>query len=401
MMADNKESKKIDNSVILGRIEETIQKIKDKKETFYFFTIDSRGIPNGSVSYIYQFAKSLMDRGYNVCMAYQLENEYSEEELDKLNRKKKPIDQNRVFQGVGSWLGEEYDKIPRINIMKEQWKVAPSDFLFIPEVFSGMMFQSMKAHVPCKRYILLQNYDYVTKFIPMGVSWANYGIMDAIATTKEQVDRIHTVFPFVKAKILPPYIPDYFRKPVTAKKLIVNLCVQNQDDVNRIIKPFYWKYPIYKFISFRDLRNFPRKQYADMLKEGAITIWVDRDTSFGYQPVEAMKCGSIVIGKVPEKAPEWMVDKDGKMSEAGIWFDDIDDVHKILAAVIGAWMSDTGLEDINEKMDKEASKLYTKEEWDKNITDVIKYIEDSRFKELEEVKNIAREKAAKDKEEDK
>ena len=94
------------------------------------------------MQYIYQLAKTLKDKNYKVKMLYQLENEYTQSEIDELKRKEKPIDERRVFTGVGEWLGEEYMKLPHMNISKEEWKVSPSDFLFIPEVFSSLMKQT-------------------------------------------------------------------------------------------------------------------------------------------------------------------------------------------------------------------------------------------------------------------
>jgi hypothetical protein len=37
---------------------------------------------------------------------------------------------------------------------------------------------------------------------------------------------------------------------------------------------------MYKWVSFRDVRGFPKEKYAELLREGAITIWVDENTSF-------------------------------------------------------------------------------------------------------------------------
>ena len=73
----------------LERIEETIKNLKKKNFTFYFFVVDCKNVPNGSIQYIYQLAKTLYDKKYNVKMLYQLENEYSKEELLELQRKEK------------------------------------------------------------------------------------------------------------------------------------------------------------------------------------------------------------------------------------------------------------------------------------------------------------------------
>lgn len=371
------------NKEVAKRIRNTIEEITNKKSQLFFFVIDSKNNPNGSLSYIYQMAKTLQNKGYNIKMLYQLENEYTEAEILDMEKKGLPLDDNRVFTGVCDWMGEEYSTLEHINILTQEWKVAPSDFLFIPEVFSSLMFETFKHNIPCKRYVILQNYDYVTEFIPLGVQWLNYGIKDVVTTTPFQKELIKEVFPYCNVKIVPPFIDNIFRKPLKAKKLIVNIVTKNQNTVNKIIKNFYWKYPSYRFVSFRDLRGFPRKDYAKLLQEGAITVWVDTDTYFGYTPLEAMRCGNIVIGKTPENEPEWMVEND-TIKNNGIWFDNFRQLPDILSQVINAWMNDEVPSELYEKME-ETNKLYTFEEWDKNIDNLITEINQERINELEQL----------------
>lgn len=379
--------------LVIERIEQAIDVINKNQSNLYFFVIDSNNVPNSKMEYIYQLAYTLKEKGYNITMTYQIENEYTKEEIDEINSKPDGVlDQNRIFTGVGEWLGEEYSSIKHMNIMKEEWKIGPSDFLFIPEVFSSLMYQIFKLNLPCKTYIILENYNYISEFIPLGVEWANYGIQDVIAITQAQADMVKEVFPYVNTKILNPYIPDYFRKPVKANKLIVNLIVQNQDKINQIIKPFYWKYPTLRFISFRDLRNFPRAKYAELLKEGAITIWVDPDTSFGQSPLEAMRCGNVLISKLPENVSEWMINKteDGdKLSNNCIWFTNINDVPELLSNVILAWIKDEIPEEVINDIEK-TNKLYTYEKWSDDIDTIFKEIKEERINQLNGIKDIAK-----------
>lgn len=375
-------SKEKDKEVI-KRIESAIQNIKDKDFNIFFFVIDSKNTPNGSMSYVYQMAKTLQDKNYNVKMLYQLENEYTTQELDEIEKKGLEYDENRMFISAASWMGEEYNTLEHMNIQKEEWKVSPSDILFIPEVFSSLMFETFKHNIPCKRYIILQNYDYISEFIPLGVEWLNYGIKDVITTTSLQESMVKDIFPYVNTTVVPPYIDNIFRKPLKPKKLIVNIITKHQSTVNKIIKNFYWKYPSYKFVSFRDLRGFPRKQYAELLQEGAITIWVDDNTYFGYSPLEAMRSGNIVIGKIPENEPEWMT-SDDKLKNNGIWFDNFRQLPDILSRVINAWMNDEVPEELIQEMET-TNTLYTYNEWDKNINDLINNITTQRINELNNV----------------
>jgi hypothetical protein len=376
------------NETIVQRVEETVSKLNKKDFTLYFFVIDSKNVPNGKMNYIYQMAKTLHDKEYKVCMLYQLDSEYSAGEIAEIQQKGSVPDDMKRFVGVGEWLGEEYASLPHMNIQKEEWKIGPADFLFIPEVFSSFMFSTYKNKIPCKRYVILENFDYVTEFIPVGQQWANYGIDHVIATTEAQAKLINDVFPYTAdhTTVIPPFIQNFFRKPVKAKKLVVNIICKNRDDINKIVKPFYWKYPVYQFVSFNDLRGYPKKQFAEQLQEGSVTIWVDEYTPFGYSGLEAIKCGNILIGKIPQIIPDWMTE------DNGIWFNDINDVPDILSKVVATLIED----EIPEKIAKgieETSKLYTFEEYDKNLT---KFMDDAikeRIDELESFKLIAKNNA--------
>lgn len=375
---------------IVQRIENEIGKLKDKSFKVLFYVPDAKNNATGYVSYIYQMALTLQQLGYNVKMLYQLDNEYTAEELKKLDLDNQPIDENRVFVGVTESLGEKYATLQHANIQNEELEVSPSDFLIIPEVYSSVMNQTKK--LSCKRIVLTQNYNYLTDFIQVGVSWANFGITDTITSCLNQAELVNSVFPYVKTKVLTPYIPSYFYEGNEPKKLVVNIITKSQKDANKIIKPFYWKYPIYKWVSFRDLRSYPREMFADYLREGAITIWVDSDTQFGYAPLEAIKSGNIVIGKIPELIPEWMLSEDKtQLLDNGIWFNDINSVHKIIADVVRTWMNDDIPTEITDAM-KETAKKYSFDEYKTNLDSLMNSYIDERVKEFEEVITVAKSK---------
>lgn len=375
---------------IVQRIENEMGKLKDKSFKVLFYVPDAKNNATGYVSYIYQMALTLQQLGYNVKMLYQLDNEYTAEELKKLDLDNQPIDENRVFVGVTESLGEKYAALQHANIQNEELEVSPSDFLIIPEVYSSVMNQTKK--LSCKRIVLTQNYNYLTDFIQVGVSWANFGITDTITSCLNQAELVNSVFPYVKTKVLTPYIPSYFYEGNEPKKLVVNIITKSQKDANKIIKPFYWKYPIYKWVSFRDLRSYPREMFADYLREGAITIWVDSDTQFGYAPLEAIKSGNIVIGKIPELIPEWMLSEDKtQLLDNGIWFNDINSVHKIIADVVRTWMNDDIPTEITDAM-KETAKKYSFDEYKTNLDSLMNSYIDERVKEFEEVITVAKSK---------
>jgi hypothetical protein len=228
------------------------------------------------------------------------------------------------------------------------------------------MKETFEKGIPCKRIVVLQNFRYITEFIPYGDQWINYGITDAVASNENQAYLISSVFPYVKCDVVNPYIQECMRKPAKAKKLIVNIAATKSSDAEHIIKTFYWKYPTMQFVTFRSLRNLPVNEYADMLKEGCITIWHDPYTPFGRSAIDAIKCGNIVIGKVPELIPEWMTDENGEILNNGVWYTNIDQIPDILARVVGSWMRDEVPAEIYAEMDKMNDK-YTYNAWKENI----------------------------------
>lgn len=376
-----------DKSKIVKRIEDAIKSSENNDFTLFFFVIDCKNVPNSNMFYIYHMAKTLMDNGYNVKMLYQIGNEYSAKELEELERKQKFINDDRRFIGVGEWLGEEYASIPHMNIANDKWAVSPSDFLFIPEAFASLMQQTYKYKAPCRRFVILQNYDYVTDFIPLGVEWKNYGIFDAITSTDKQAELIKSVFPYMRTKTVNPCIPDMFRKPIAPHKLYVNVIAKRQSDVGKFIRTFYWKYPMYKFVSFKDVRNLKQEVYAETLKNGAITVWMDDETPFGYAPLEAMRCGNVVIGKIPETIPEWMQDEEGIINN-GFWVYDKNSLPDALSNVLTMWMNDAIPQELTDSAEK-TNKKYTQKQWNENVTSMMKELVDDRIAEFKSIKEQA------------
>jgi hypothetical protein len=302
------------------RINEQIKKIDNKDFAFYFYVIDTKGVASGSLSYIYDIALNLKKMGYNVGMMH------SEEE----------------FIGVEEWLGKEYADLPHYNVEKKSVEVGPSDILFIPEMFSNVMSATKK--LPCMRVAILQSFEKMCEFIPFGATWGDLGIHYAITNTNANEKRLKSYFPFIQSHVIHPKIDGVFNDNGETKKLMVNIVSRNPGDINQIVKPFFWHYPLYQWVAFRELRGLSRQEFADALNEAAITVWVDNSTNFGYTALEAMKCGSIVIGKTPDSIPEWMWDdKDGvdDFSNAGIWVDSFERLPDILASVIRTWTMDS------------------------------------------------------------
>jgi hypothetical protein len=349
------------NIKALSRIQEEIDKINKKENHIYFFVIDTKGNPSGSLEYIYNLASILKDNDYNVTMLYQEEN----------------------FVGVRDWLGDKYADLEHADISKGDVSVSPSDILFIPELFSNIMGQTK--NLPCKRIVILQNYDYVLEQIPLSVQWGDYGIMEALVNTDINAELIKSIFPYIKTNVVTPYISPIFGTTLAPKKMIINIVAKDQRNVNRIVKPFYWKYPTYKWVSFRDLRGLSKEDFASALREAAITIWVDEDTNFGYSAIEAMKSGSIVIAKIPEIAQKWMEsdEKDSVgLSNCCVWFDNFHSLHKQIASVVRAWTVDNVPNEIFEES-KKVTEMFSYENTKDMLITYINGVLNNRKQEME------------------
>lgn len=358
-------------AVAISRIKDEIEKISKKENTIFFFVLDTKGNPSGSLEYIYKLAYTLQENGYNVSMVYQ-------------------VSEGDEFVGVRDWLGDKYADMKHEDIGSEEVNVGPSDVLFIPEIFANVMIQTKK--LPCKRIALLQNYDYLLDQMPMASQWGTLGIMECLTNTDVNKELLKQIFPYVKTSVVEPYIDQIYGTTSEPKKLIVNIIAKNQEDINKIVKPFYWKYPAYKFVSFRDVRGYPKEMYANMLREAAITIYVDTETSFGYGALEAMKSGSIVIAKTTEMAQKWM-ENDTKTSlrDCCVWFDTFHELHRIIASVIRSWMADEVPSEIGKAVEA-ALGLYSQEKTTKELLDYIEGVMSNRQKEMESLLKIIEEK---------
>lgn len=372
-MKDNKEEK------ALNRVLNEISKIEKKENNVFFFVLDTKGNPSGSLEYIYKLAMIAKNEGFKVGMLYQT------------------IDKNDEFVGVEGWLGSEYASLPHYDISNNDVEITPSDILFIPEIFSNVMNQTKK--LPCKRIAILQNYDYLIEQMPFSAQWGDFGILESITNTEYNSKLIKDVFPYVKTNVINPYIDNIFGQTKEPKKMVVNIVAADQSDINRIVKPFYWKFPTFKWVSFRDLRGLPKEKFAESLREAAITIWVDDNTSFGYSALEAIKSGSIVIAKVPNTPLKWM-DEDngenvGKLRNCCIWFDSLNDVQRVIASAVRSWITDNVPTTLTDEANK-VKELYTYETTKNEFTSYLNAVIDNRLKEMKQLVEVVKNKEAKE-----
>lgn len=327
---------------MIKTVQENIEKLVNKNFNVYFFVLDTKGKPSGNLEYIYGLALTLKRMGYKVTM---LHNE-------------------KEFVGVGDWLPGEAAELPHVNIEKNNVDVSPCDFLFVPELFANVMLKTKE--LPCKKVMVLQSLDFLMDFMPVGVTPELLNITDVVCPTEVLCKKIKTYFPRVTTHLVRPVISEIFHRDDKPKKLVIDIVAKEQSDVDKIIKPFYWKYPVYKWVSFRDLRGVTQEVFAEALRESMATVWIDSGSDMGRVPLEAMRSGSIVISKVPNRPSDWMLDSEGKITDACFWFFDEESVPDLLANLVNKWL----LDEVPEQVYTAAATMddaYTQEEQDKDI----------------------------------
>ena len=354
----------------LENIKNSIEKIKSKDFGIYFFTIDTKGNPVAGVATIYEHVKTLRDLGYNAQILHD-KNDYKIRE-----------DENGM--GIAEWLGEEYATLPHVSIESQKLQVGPSDFVVIPEAFASIIKQTV--NFPCKRIVFLQSYEYIFEMLEIGEGWEQYGIKDVITTNESLSEYVKSIFRGVSTQIIPVGIADYFTNSDKPKIPTIAMSARDKRELLKIVKIFYQKYPHYRFVTFRDMSGLPRQEFAKELGTSFLSVWVDELSSFGTFPIESMKCGTPVIGKIPRMVPEWMgtIDKNGtlNLNDNGIWTANLNSIPDIIATMVGLYLEDALPENITEGM-KEYETKYTTEEFVKTLTDVYERTFTNRIVELE------------------
>jgi glycosyltransferase involved in cell wall biosynthesis len=342
---------------IIAKLTGESEKFDKKENKIYFWIVDSKQNPSGSQYYIYNLAYNLLESGHRVEFLYQ-------------------ADEDDEFVGVGEILGQKYmNDIPHHNIKKENISINICDILIIPEVFSSLMHETKK--LPCKRIVLCQNFNLIAETMPVGVEFGSHGILDVITTSEKQKDLLLEVMPYLKVNIIEPVIsPLFFERLSREKDLQVAIVSNDRTAINRIVKLFYLKYPIFKFVSFKQLAGLPHETFADELEKSVACVWYDYFTNFGYTPLEAMRCGTIPICVIPEEPTDWMLKDGGGLTESVIWCSNINTVHNAISSVINTYIEDNipitfrnSMKSFDDKYSKETQKAQTQLVFEQYIND--------------------------------
>lgn len=344
---------------LVENLQQNLKKMEEKDFKIYFFIIDTNSNPTGSVANIYEHVKTLNGLGYKATILHE-KNDYTTKQLSFIK----------------DWLGEEYSSLPHASIEDKTINITMTDYIIIPELFSNVMEQTTS--LPGKRIIFCQSYDYITETLQAGKSWSDYGITDCITTTEKQKEYLDGLFNGrINTKVIPVSIDERFIKPNKPKKPIVNILTRDQRDTVKIFKTFYLKYPHLKWVTFRDMRGMTKDVFAEALKEGCVSVWVDEISSFGTFPIESMACDTPVIGKVPNLPNGWITEKNG------MWVDNTLIIPDLISQYIQSWLEDSVPEEIISEMGVTAEK-YSVKLMEKELKKTYNDIFEMRKKEIKE-----------------
>ena len=313
----------------IQKLEKSIENLENRKSRIYFMVQDTKGNAKASISQIYRMAMTLKKNGFNPIILHE-----------------KPD-----YTGVSNWLGEEYmNELPHKSIEGQSLEVSPEDFIIIPELYGFVMPQL--SNLPCGKIVLCQAYDHVLETLQPGQTWSQLGFTKCIISTEEQKQHVSSVMKNISFDVLNPVISESFERQVLPPKPIIAIHTRDHRDTMTLIKTFYLKYPQYRWVTFRDMRGLSEKDFANAIKDCFLSVWIDPTSGFGTFPLESMKVGVPVIGKIPNMPPEWMNE------DNGIWIREHNQIVDFVSDFLHNWLEDNINESLYESI-KTTSEKYS------------------------------------------
>lgn len=362
---------KIEQKTKIEKIESFINEINKKKSTFYFTVMNPTNQASGAITHVYEMANRLVELGYDAKILHDREYE-------------KPF-----------WVDEHLSKLE--HILFNNLIVKPSDFLFLSEVMVSPFFNDLKQSkktLACEIIIISQTYDLIFHTLGFNEHWKFFNVRNVITTTKKQERHINDYMKGLDISIVTPFIPEYFKKSNKPTKPFISIFTRNPKDADKLYNKFKRKYPHLAWITFKFVSSMTRESMAKEISESFLTVWLDDMSSFGTLPLEAMKCGVPVIGKIPEMIPEWMESFDGErygLKNNGLWVSSKQIIPDAIAEVAQEFLID--VTDTNKSKIKfdfkemtETSAKYTKELFNSQLNVALDNVVKSSLERLEHLK---------------
>jgi len=372
----------------IDKMKMSIVKLKNSQSKFLFFVTKSTN-PSASMYEVYFHANVVKNMGFETIILTD-EDEYE----------------------IPYWIDEDLTKLEHQPMSKAKLNVGPQDVLVIPEIFSNVMEQTKT--LPCIRVGLLQSIDYMMNGLVPSVDWSSFGISKIITTSDSLKNLVEEFFGRDKfdVKTYDIGLPEYFYNDDAPKRPVITVVGRNPNEISKLIKLFYAKYPQYGWVTFDSMiteskppRSLTRKEYADRLRKNFAAVWVDRIASFGTLPIEAMASGCIPIGLVPDITPEYLLEKvvNGENEDSGseytyaensgVWTADYYSLPTLIGDTLTKYLDDTIEDDVYEKM-KTISDKYNQKNSSVQISKIYKDLIEERIVTLEKAISDLDEKKA-------
>lgn len=344
----------------IDKLEKLLERLVNKENIVYFLTYDTKNNPRASVKHIYDIALTLKNSGTNA----------------------KILVEDKTYTGVNHWLGDTYNTIEIKSIKDDKVEINNDDILIIPEYYSNVLEQL--SSIKCTKIMLVQQIEYMFETLPIGGRWSDYGVFSAITTTEAAKKFILSTFPETLVFIIPPIIGDEFKPSEKMIKPFVAISCRDREIHRKLISQFYLSYPQLRWVTFKDMVQMSYTEFAESLKECMVSLWVDDNSTFGTFPIESMKCGVPVVGKIPSTEPDWL-------KENGIWSYKINDLPTILGSYILSWLEGSELDEEVKANIKETLVPYETKITQDNITSIFESFRNKRIESITSVINKTKE----------
>jgi hypothetical protein len=336
----------------IEKLQSALDRLKTNESNVYILTYDTKNNPRASIKYIYDLALTLKNNGTPV----------------------KLLVEDNTYTGVSNWLDNSYKDIEISSIKEDKIELKIDDILVVPEYYSNVLQQL--SNMKCVKVMLVQQKDYIFETLPIGSRWSDYGFDRVITTTESSKKYVMEYFPESLVFVVPPMIGDNFKPLELPLKPLVAISCRDRSVNRKLISEFYLKYPQLRWITFRDMVNMSYDEFATNLKESMVSVWVDDQSTFGTFPLESIKCGIPVIGKIPDTEPDWL-------SENGMWTYDINKIVDLLGTYILASLEGVELnEEVKQKMN-DTLLPYEKSITENNIISIFNSLKSKRIETIE------------------
>jgi len=370
------------NTAIISAEQEKVDKIKisiakiQNKESKFLFCVPESVSPAASIYEMYFHATVVKNMGYDTYILVEKGNYV-----------------------IPEWIEKELTQHKHMSMSDPKLSVGPEDVMIIPEVYSSIMEQTKD--LPCTRVGLLQSIDYMINGLIPGSDWNTFGIKNVITTSESLRELVDTFYGKGKFKIstYSPGIPEYFKKSTVPQKPIISVIGRNANEIAKIVKLFFSKYPQYSWITFDPMLTqskpplpMRRVDFANRLQGNFAAVWVDRISSFGTFPLECMKSGVIPICLKPDILPDYLVERDENgvpkklVDGGGVWTDNFYDIPVLIGEVLVKYLDDAIQPEFYASMDSITNK-YTQENAEKELRVIYQSYLDQRTQLFDNVIN--------------